>query len=60
MKAVAIAIWALAVIQIPSAIQAWNFNRCIDQKKAHWKERGWKEDRPLAMAYSYCNGGNPL
>lgn len=58
MKAVTIAIGALAVIQIPSAIQAWNFNRCIDQHKAYLEDNGYKDDRPLTIAYAYCSGGN--
>ena len=55
MKAVAIAIGALAAIQIPSAISAWHFNVCVEQWKAN--KIGWGNPMETGRAVTKCNGG---
>ena len=54
MKAVAIAIWALAVIQIPSAIQAWHFNACVQEERTGWKK--FPAEAKIVPVWK-CNGG---
>lgn len=45
------------LMQVPSAIQSQNLNRCVKQMRTdELTQAGWREEQAHSSAVSYCNG----
>ena len=59
MKALTIGVWALVILQIPTAISAWHFNSCVNAQTPTVESfPDIPRSQARAAGVGYCNGKN--